>query len=74
MKSSITQKPVTVIMDRRSAINAALVKADSLNKESESVVLITGKGTDPYIMGPKGTKAPWLDSEVATEELKKILA
>ena len=73
MKSVITQKPVTVIMDRRSAINAALVKADAINKESESVVLITGKGTDPYIMGPKGTKTPWLDSEVTTEEIKKIL-
>ena len=73
MKSVITQKPVTVIMDRRSAINAALVKADTINKESESVVLITGKGTDPYIMGPKGTKTPWLDSEVTTEEIKKIL-
>ena len=73
MKSAITQKPVTVIMDRRSAINAALVKANSINKESESVVLITGKGTDPYIMGPNGTKTPWLDSEVAAEEIKKIL-
>lgn len=74
MKSAITQKPVTVIMDRRSAINAALVKANSINKESESVVLITGKGTDPYIMGPNGTKTPWLDSEVATEELRKIIS
>jgi UDP-N-acetylmuramoyl-L-alanyl-D-glutamate--2,6-diaminopimelate ligase len=74
MKSAITKKNITVIMDRRSAINAALKKADSINKESRSVVLITGKGTDPYIMGPNGTKTPWLDSEAVTEEVKKILA
>ena len=73
MKAAITQKPVTVIMDRRTAINKAISKASSEKDASTTVVLITGKGTDPYIMGPKGTKTPWLDSEVATEEIKKIL-
>lgn len=74
MKTVITQKPVKVIIDRRLAIKSALLKADVINKESKSVVLITGKGTDPYIMGPNGTKTPWLDSEVTTEELKKIIS
>jgi UDP-N-acetylmuramoyl-L-alanyl-D-glutamate--2,6-diaminopimelate ligase len=71
MKKAITKKPVTVIMDRRTAINDAIQRA---NKTNESVVLITGKGTDPYIMGPNGTKTPWLDSEVATEEIRKVIS
>jgi hypothetical protein len=36
------------------------------------VVLITGKGTDPYIMGPRGSKLPWSDATVAHEELEKL--
>lgn len=35
-------------------------------------VLITGKGTDPFIMGPNGTKQEWDDRRVAEEELKKL--
>ena len=54
-------------MDRRKAIAEALKEA----KEND-VVLITGKGTDPYIMGAKGNKEPWSDSQVAREELKLL--
>jgi UDP-N-acetylmuramoyl-L-alanyl-D-glutamate--2,6-diaminopimelate ligase len=36
-----------IILDRRTAIREALKEA----KEGDAV-LITGKGTDPYIMGP----------------------
>ena len=36
------------------------------------VVLISGKGTDPYIMEAKGQKTPWSDYDVAREELLKI--
>lgn len=57
-----------VIMDRRQAIRRAF----ELTKR-EWVVLITGKGTDPYIMGPNGTKEPWDDATVAREELKRYL-
>jgi UDP-N-acetylmuramoyl-L-alanyl-D-glutamate--2,6-diaminopimelate ligase len=75
MKNAITKKTVTVIMDRRAAINKGLEKAKLLkNAGKESVVLITGKGTDPYIMGPNGTKTPWLDSDVALEEIKKVIS
>ncbi len=56
-----------IIMDRREAINSALKRASIGDS-----VLISGKGTDPYIMGPKGTKIPWDDATVAREELKKI--
>ncbi len=57
----------TIIMDRREAIHEAIKRTNSGDS-----VLITGKGTDPFIMGPKGTKLPWSDAEVAEEELKYV--
>lgn len=60
-------KPPIIILDRRAAIAAALKAAGK-----GDTVLITGKGTDPYIMGPRGTKEPWSDTRVATEELAKL--
>lgn len=53
-----------VIMDRREAIREALMSAPN-----GSVVLISGKGTDPYIMGPKNTKTPWSDAETVKTEI-----
>ena len=55
---------VSVIMDRREAIRQALRMAPD-----KSVVLITGKGTDPYIMGPRNTKTPWSDAETVKGEI-----
>jgi UDP-N-acetylmuramoyl-L-alanyl-D-glutamate--2,6-diaminopimelate ligase len=55
-----------IIMDRREAIAAAIKVA-----KPTDVILITGKGTDPCIMGPNGTKIPWDDATVAREELAK---
>jgi UDP-N-acetylmuramoyl-L-alanyl-D-glutamate--2,6-diaminopimelate ligase len=60
--------PPTIIMDRRLAIREAIKRA-----QTGDAVIITGKGTDPYIMGPRGTKTPWSDAKVAREELEKIL-
>jgi UDP-N-acetylmuramoyl-L-alanyl-D-glutamate--2,6-diaminopimelate ligase len=57
-----------VILDRRSAIRTALRLA-----KKGSVVAITGKGTDPYIMGPRGSREPWSDKRVAEEELERLL-
>ena len=57
-----------IIMDRREAIHHAL----SLARRGDAV-LITGKGTDPFIMGPRGSKTPWSDASVVREELKKLL-
>ncbi len=56
-----------VILDRREAIHTALSKATA-----GDAVLITGKGTAPYIMGPRGQKTPWSDAQVAAEELQKL--
>lgn len=58
-----------VIMDRRAAIRAALRAA-----RAGDAVLISGKGTDPFIMGEKGTKIPWDDAQVVREELERLLA
>jgi len=58
-----------IIMDRREAIATALAAA----KEGDAV-LISGKGTDPFIMGPNGSKIPWSDAQVVREELKRLLA
>ncbi|MDE1919262.1 MAG: UDP-N-acetylmuramyl-tripeptide synthetase [Patescibacteria group bacterium] len=58
-----------IIMDRREAIRSALARA-----RSGDAVLISGKGTDPFIMGPRGTKNPWSDARVAREELERLLS
>jgi UDP-N-acetylmuramoyl-L-alanyl-D-glutamate--2,6-diaminopimelate ligase len=56
----------TIVMDRRAAIAEALSRA-----HSGDAVLITGKGTDPYIMRASGAKEPWSDADVVKEELEK---
>ncbi|MBI1999177.1 MAG: UDP-N-acetylmuramyl-tripeptide synthetase [Parcubacteria group bacterium] len=62
-------RPVyAVIMDRRAAIRHALLRATA-----GDAVIITGKGTDPYLMGPNNTKLPWSDAAVAREELRAVL-
>jgi UDP-N-acetylmuramoyl-L-alanyl-D-glutamate--2,6-diaminopimelate ligase len=68
MATVITKKKPHIIMDRREAIAKALSLA-----HSGDAVLISGKGTDPYIMGPNNSKTPWSDAKVANEELLKIL-
>ncbi len=57
-----------IIMDRRAAIHEAISRA-----KGGDAVLITGKGTDPYIMLAQNEKLPWSDYEVAREELEKVL-
>jgi UDP-N-acetylmuramoyl-L-alanyl-D-glutamate--2,6-diaminopimelate ligase len=62
------KKEPTVIMDRRKAIAHALSQA-----QENDVVLISGKGTDPYIMEANGKRIPWSDARVAKEELETLL-
>jgi UDP-N-acetylmuramoyl-L-alanyl-D-glutamate--2,6-diaminopimelate ligase len=69
MIPGITVNPYEVIMDRREAIH----KAISMAKKDDTVI-ITGKGTDPYIMEANNKKTAWSDAKVAREELEKILA
>jgi len=56
------------ILDRREAIRKALSYA-----KTGDAVIITGKGAEPWLMGPKGTKIKWDDREVCREELSKLL-
>lgn len=65
----ITHHPYDYIEDRRLAMRKAFDMAPE-----GSVVIITGKGAGPYIMGPQGTRIPWSDSGVAREELKRYMA
>lgn len=65
--SGVTQHTPLIVLDRREAIAKAL----SLAKKGDTV-LISGKGTDPYIMGPNGTRLPWDDATVVREELEKV--
>jgi UDP-N-acetylmuramoyl-L-alanyl-D-glutamate--2,6-diaminopimelate ligase len=65
-KNSPAKNP-TVIIDRRLAIHDAIAHA-----KTNDIVIITGKGTDPFIMGANGNNTPWSDARVAREELEKI--
>ncbi len=68
------RKKADIIMDRREAIRTALTMAEKESGHSKKriAVLITGKGTDPYIMGPNGSKTPWDDATVVREELRGL--
>lgn len=66
--AGITNHEPKIIIDRREAIKTALAAA-----RAGDVVLITGKGTDPYLMGPNGQKTPWSDAKVTQEELAKLI-
>ncbi|MFM2339513.1 MAG: hypothetical protein RLZZ360_149 [Candidatus Parcubacteria bacterium] len=68
MAEGITDKSkLTIIMDRREAIQKALARVPD-----GGYVLISGKGTDPYIMGPNNTRTPWSDAAVVKEELANL--
>lgn len=58
-----------IVMDRRQAVQEAV----DLAKPGDTVI-ITGKGAEPWIMGPNGSKTRWDDREVAREALKKHYA
>lgn len=63
------KEKLTIEMDRRRAIEQAL----SLTPDG-GVTLVSGKGTDPYIMGPNGTKQVWSDSQVVRESIQKVFS
>jgi len=71
MKDVIKKTSVEIILDRRNAIREALIRAKVSKKQT--IVLISGKGTDPYIMEANGKKTTWSDAQVAQEELAKVL-
>lgn len=67
---------VKIIMDRRLAIKQALEIGQDWQRsqnKNDIVVLITGKGTDPYIMRANNIREPWDDATVVREELDKLI-
>jgi UDP-N-acetylmuramoyl-L-alanyl-D-glutamate--2,6-diaminopimelate ligase len=68
MEKGIDDKEkLSVIMDRTEAIRTAVAKAND-----GDLVIVSGKGTDPYIMGPLGQKTPWSDAATVKEVLKEL--
>jgi len=55
------------ILDRRAAIGEALKQA-----QPKDLVIVTGKGCEPWICVRKGKKIPWDDRSVVKEEFRKI--
>lgn len=64
--AGMTKAPEKIV-DRRLAIRAALSRA-----RPGDIVLISGKGTDPYLMEAGGKRTPWDDATVVREELAKF--
>ena len=62
------KKKPEIVMDRRAAIRRALELA-----RPGDAILISGKGTDPSIMGANGVSVPWSDARVAQEEITHAL-
>jgi UDP-N-acetylmuramoyl-L-alanyl-D-glutamate--2,6-diaminopimelate ligase len=68
---------VLIEMDRRKAIRQGLEQAlrQAQSKQKQDVVLlVTGKGTDPFIMRATGEREPWDDATVIREEIEKLMA
>ncbi|MCX7778779.1 MAG: UDP-N-acetylmuramoyl-L-alanyl-D-glutamate--2,6-diaminopimelate ligase [Patescibacteria group bacterium] len=55
------------ILDRKEAIRKAL----SLAKEND-IVIITGKGCEPWLCLARGKKIPWDDRQIVKEECQKL--
>lgn len=56
-----------MIIDRREGIAEGLRDA-----RKGDLVLVTGKGTEPWMIGLRGSKIPWDDRRVVREELEKL--
>lgn len=54
-------------LDRQAAIKKALSLA-----EADDLVLISGKGAEQCIMGPRNEKIPWDDRQVVRSELQRL--
>jgi UDP-N-acetylmuramyl tripeptide synthase len=66
-KSQFSISNLFEILDRREAIKKALELA-----QPNDVIIITGKGREPWICVAGGKKIPWDDGRIAKEEFKKL--
>jgi UDP-N-acetylmuramoyl-L-alanyl-D-glutamate--2,6-diaminopimelate ligase len=55
------------IIDRREAITKALAMA-----QENDIVIITGKGSEPWMCVKNGKKVPWDDREIVRQEFQKL--
>lgn len=67
VKGITNTSKLEIIIDRRAAIRKAFEVVPFGGH-----VLISGKGTDPFIMGPNGQKTVWSDADVVQEELDRF--
>ncbi|MDD2732022.1 MAG: UDP-N-acetylmuramoyl-L-alanyl-D-glutamate--2,6-diaminopimelate ligase [Candidatus Pacebacteria bacterium] len=67
LESDFKKSDFCEILDRREAIRKALEMA-----RQDDVVIITGKGSEPWMCVEKGKKIPWDDRKVVKEEFDKI--
>jgi UDP-N-acetylmuramyl-tripeptide synthetase len=67
IEAGIKNKKVIKILDRREAIKEALSLAKANN-----IVIITGKGSEPWMCVKGGKKIPWDDRKIVKEEFKKL--
>ncbi len=65
--AGLEQKQAQKVLDRRQAIRQALKIA-----RAGDIVIITGKGCEPWICVANGKKMPWDDRQVVREEFGKI--
>ncbi|MFC1789463.1 Mur ligase family protein [Patescibacteria group bacterium] len=61
------EQRVAKILDRREAIKTALIFA-----KPNDVVVVTGKGCEPWLCVSKGKKIPWDDRKIVKEEFEKL--
>lgn len=57
---------VRIVIDRKRAVNEAVRCA-----RPGDAVVVTGKGAEPWMMGPNGTRTSWDDREVARLALRR---
>jgi len=67
VKSSSYNKKLKTIMDRKDAIREAIKMA-----KKNDVVIVTGKGSEPYMRLEKGKKIPWSEREVIREIINEL--
>jgi UDP-N-acetylmuramoyl-L-alanyl-D-glutamate--2,6-diaminopimelate ligase len=65
--AGLERKPVQKILDRRQAIQQALKSA-----QKGDLVIITGKGCEPWMCVAGGKKIPWDDREIIRECFKSL--
>jgi len=61
-------KEAVKILDRREAIKKAIQSA-----KQEDTIIITGKGSEPWMCVSNGEKIPWDDRKIAKEEIEKAM-